>query len=727
MADIATLGIKVTTQGVDKATRQLDNLGDAADEAASKVGKSTKGMTRDVKAAVRDLESLKRPLQVVGIGLAAAFAGGALLAVSQWRAAFKDLKQTLATSREVGVSAEQFSRLEFAARASDVAVEDLTAGMRNLARFMTEAAKGGKEQAGLLDQLGVAAKNADGSLRPMHDVLRDVADQFPRIQDPTNRAALAVKLFGEQGAKLAPLLAEGAKGLDRMAAKSDKLGYTLNGQVQTGAEGITRKLAEMKLTMDGLWRQSLGELLPRLDDLATLLNSPQFKSGFQALVSGATSAATAFADLIGKIGQVSEALKTQDKQTVQFLQDQINAYQREIDAINADPTGVWKFRAKLGFDNQKVIDDLKAQMAPLQAEIDRRMQITLPAVEAVLPSGNKPLTIDWGALGGGGDFKLPNFRRDNSLREALEEAQRLAEAQANWRDRMLDLQAQLAGPMAEVIRQHERDMGELDAAYARGEVTLADYARVQELLTQARDRDADALRKQLTPAQQVIADLQFENQLLGATRDEYLRLTAARLAGVDATREQVAETYRLLTANEQLAEAQRNWEELNHTIADSLYDVITNAESAGDAIKGFLDSLNSQILRNIAQDWADALTDWMKGAARASGGGAGGGGWIAGLLSAFGFARGGYTGDGPRNQVAGVVHRGEYVLDADTTRRIGRDNLAALSSGRAPSGGTPHYQAPVMNFNVAGHIDRRSAGAIASASGRAIQQALARA
>ena len=43
---------------------------------------------------------------------------------------------------------------------------------------------------------------------------------------------------------------------------------------------------------------------------------------------------------------------------------------------------------------------------------------------------------------------------------------------------------------------------------------------------------------------------------------------------------------------------------------------------------------------------------------------------------------GGYTGHGRRDEVAGPVHRGEYVFDAEATARIGVGNLEALSDGR---------------------------------------------
>ena len=37
----------------------------------------------------------------------------------------------------------------------------------------------------------------------------------------------------------------------------------------------------------------------------------------------------------------------------------------------------------------------------------------------------------------------------------------------------------------------------------------------------------------------------------------------------------------------------------------------------------------------------------------------------------MGFAAGGYTGAGGKYDPAGIVHRGEYVMDADTVRRAG--------------------------------------------------------
>lgn len=62
---------------------------------------------------------------------------------------------------------------------------------------------------------------------------------------------------------------------------------------------------------------------------------------------------------------------------------------------------------------------------------------------------------------------------------------------------------------------------------------------------------------------------------------------------------------------------------------------------------------------------------------------------VGGLLSGLGqmigipgFRVGGWTGPGDAADVAGLVHAGEFVFDAATTRRIGVQNLEAIRSGR---------------------------------------------
>lgn len=75
-----------------------------------------------------------------------------------------------------------------------------------------------------------------------------------------------------------------------------------------------------------------------------------------------------------------------------------------------------------------------------------------------------------------------------------------------------------------------------------------------------------------------------------------------------------------------------------------------------------------------------------------------------------GFKDGGYTGNMGSSQVAGVVHGQEYVFDAQSTKRIGVDNLNAMRSGKAPTGGD-------VSINI---INNSSAKVTASDDGQTI-------
>lgn len=93
------------------------------------------------------------------------------------------------------------------------------------------------------------------------------------------------------------------------------------------------------------------------------------------------------------------------------------------------------------------------------------------------------------------------------------------------------------------------------------------------------------------------------------------------------------------------------------------------------------------------------------GSSAGSAGNAGYGNYSSsGLAAAFGYSSGGYTGDGGRLEPAGVVHKGEYVINAESTRRIGLGYLSRLNGyadgglvGGAPAGLGGSFKVEVIN------------------------------
>ena len=86
------------------------------------------------------------------------------------------------------------------------------------------------------------------------------------------------------------------------------------------------------------------------------------------------------------------------------------------------------------------------------------------------------------------------------------------------------------------------------------------------------------------------------------------------------------------------------------------------------------------------------------------------------------FKEGGYTGDGDPNSVAGIVHRGEYVMPADAVDRIGISTLEAMRGGVTAAGtsGTTTGPSPItLNMGVFDD-PRRMADWARSSDGRTV-------
>lgn len=151
-------------------------------------------------------------------------------------------------------------------------------------------------------------------------------------------------------------------------------------------------------------------------------------------------------------------------------------------------------------------------------------------------------------------------------------------------------------------------------------------------------------------------------------------------------------------------------EQLNERIAGGLTDAIMDfadgTKSAGDAFRQFA----SDFLREIAQMiLKQMMFNMIKSAMPASGGV--GGAISSGLSAIFGFMDGGHTGYGRRDEVAGVVHKDEWVITKPRTSEPGakeflsyfeRYGMKGLNkfNGYMDGGlvGAPEISVPQMNI-----------------------------
>lgn len=235
--------ITKTEQDLKKLEEQAKNTGNKMGQIADKVGKFGE--------ATGNLGKKLLPIS----GTATAVAGGILtLGVNAGKTA--DDINTL--SKQTGLTTEQIQKFKYASDIIDVSLETLTGSMAKLIRNMESARQGSKLQADAFKELGVAFKDdLTGELRNNQDVFNDCIDALGKIENETQRDAIAMQLFGKSAQDLNPLILGGSEALKNLGDEAEKAGIILSQDALDGANEFNDAIDELKATSIGTF-QKLG-------------------------------------------------------------------------------------------------------------------------------------------------------------------------------------------------------------------------------------------------------------------------------------------------------------------------------------------------------------------------------------------------------------------------------------------------------------------------------------
>lgn len=141
-----------------------------------------------------------------------------------------------------------------------------------------------------LKALHISVKNSDGTFKSSKDTLYSVADAFSTMEDGTQKAALAVKIFGADGAGMIPMLNEGSAGLRKMNQEAAALGLVIGSDVAAQAAAFNDKIGMLEQGGKGIAMQMAAELLPTLNSvgdafLTTMNQGSALRDTAQALAT----------------------------------------------------------------------------------------------------------------------------------------------------------------------------------------------------------------------------------------------------------------------------------------------------------------------------------------------------------------------------------------------------------------------------------------------------------
>lgn len=244
------------------------------------IGADTAALETGLKGAAVKLGAF------AGVGIAAgeAFARGLGNALKGLANAIpqtiNDFDNLSKTSQKIGVPVDQLAALQHAAQLSDVSSESLTKGLGKLARSAVDAAQGSTTAVAAYQALGVSFRDANGQIKPVGELLPDIADKFASMKDGSAKTALSMQIFGKAGADLIPLLNGGSAGLNEMTAEAKALGLVISGDTAVTAENFNDNLTRLGGVIRGVVVQVTANILPALAQFSQYLIDTAKNSGF---------------------------------------------------------------------------------------------------------------------------------------------------------------------------------------------------------------------------------------------------------------------------------------------------------------------------------------------------------------------------------------------------------------------------------------------------------------
>ena len=279
----------------DDAEKQADDFGDEVEDA----GKQSDD-------AGGKFEKLGAVCKAAGVAIAAAFAavsaaavaaGKALVDMAVEGAAYADT--VLTESTVTGIATDKLQEYMYAAELVDVSTETLTKSMAKQIKSMKSATDGSKTLVAAYDALGVSVTDANGNMRDSDTVYWELIDALGKVENETERDALAMTILGKSAQELNPLIEAGAQRMQELGEEARNAGYVLSEDMLAAYGALDDNLQYLKVNAEGA-KNALGTvLLPVLTELSG--TGVELLAEFTKGISDANGDIGKMSDVIGEI------------------------------------------------------------------------------------------------------------------------------------------------------------------------------------------------------------------------------------------------------------------------------------------------------------------------------------------------------------------------------------------------------------------------------------------
>lgn len=605
----------------------------------------TGAFNNDAKLAERRMKELGKEARAAGAIIGVALAGALTAVGVQTRKLIQESQQITVLSRLSGEAAGKFQEWAVGAKSVGVEQDKLADILKDTQDKVGDFLQtGGGAMTDFFEQIAPKVGVTAEQFRKLggSDALQLYVDSLQKANVSQSEMTFYMEAIASDSSKLVPLLKDNGDGFKYWADYAREAGAIMDDETLEATRRLDVEIAKMGISIDGLWKQSLPQLLPTLQDFATLLNSQAFRDGFGSIINGAVTAAQKLAELAVTTANVANFLGEEVAARLHgAAADDIVRLEQERDRVlgalqkvgGGSTEDIWNAgRRVLGLPTT---DELRARLGELHGLIEGYTP----------PKPFAPLAFDPASTGvldaGSGNVRVDPKAADKAAAEAkkaLAEAIRQAEAsqkafdetlmrgeeaRIEWANRIEDATAAMQGPAAQAAVTYRREIAEANAALATGAINSSQYA-------------------------EYVRALKYEMEQAGKSATD--------------------------NANAMTVFAEQAQRNMQSWLGDSLYNGLSGK------FDGIADAFSDMLKRMVAEMMASKILQFFMG--NSSTGQAGffdlfstGGTWGS-------YANGGFTGAGGRNQPAGVVHKGEVVWSqADIAKAGGVGVVEAMRRG----------------------------------------------
>lgn len=169
------------------------------------------------------------------------------------------------TGDKIGIALGPLQELRYAAERSGVSTQKFDSSLERYVKRLGEATQGNGAAKKAYDELGLSADELS-RLTPEKS-LGIVADRLSKVENQSQRVAIAAQLFGREGVAMVNMMKDGSAGLQALRKDARATGYVLSDKAARDAETFKDSLLDAQLGLTGMKNTIGAELMPAVTEL----------------------------------------------------------------------------------------------------------------------------------------------------------------------------------------------------------------------------------------------------------------------------------------------------------------------------------------------------------------------------------------------------------------------------------------------------------------------------